>query len=114
LEGDYFKVEFPVHDVALFGQIFHSNSEDQNNFLLKKVYDKMEENGMVIITEFLLDEDRTGPLFPALFNLNMLKQTKNGRAYTFFEIESWLEDVGFKTIEKQHLVGPHAIITAHK
>lgn len=114
LAGDYFKVEFPVHDVALFGQIFHTNSEDQNKFLLKKVYEKMEENGMVIITEFLLDEDKTGPVFPALFSLNMLKGTPNGRAYTFSEIKSWLEDTGFKNVEKQHLVGPHTVITANK
>ena len=114
LEGDYFKVEFPIHDVALFGQIFHSNSKYQNTFLLKKVFDKLEENGIVIITEFLLDEDKTSPLFPALFTLNMLKQTKDGRAYTFSEIESWLKDVGFKNIEKQDLVGPHTAIIAYK
>jgi cyclopropane fatty-acyl-phospholipid synthase-like methyltransferase len=107
LEGDYFKIEFPMHDVALFGQIFHTNSVDQNNLLLKKVHEKIEENGMVIITEFLLNEDKTGPLFPALFNLNMLKQTKNGRTYTFSEIKSWLENTGFKNIEKKQLIGPH-------
>lgn len=114
LEGDYFKVEFPVHDVALFGQIFHTNSVDQNKFLLEKVHEKMEDNGTIIITEFLLDENRTGPLFPALFNLNMLKQTKNGRAYTFSEIKSWLENTGFKNTQKQQLVGPHTVITAYK
>jgi len=114
LAGDYFKVEFPVHDVALFGQIFHTNSDDQNKFLLEKVHEKMEEHGMVIITEFLLDEDKTGPLFSTLFNLNMLKGTKNGRTYTFSQIKSWLEDTGFKNIEKQHLVGPHTVITAYK
>lgn len=114
LDGDYFKVEFPVHDVALFAQIFHTNSVDQNNFLLNKVYEKMEDNGMVIITEFLLDEDRTGPLFSTLFNLNMLKQTKNGMAYTFSQIKSWLEDTGFANVEKQRLVGPHTVITAYK
>lgn len=114
LAGDYFKIEFPVHDVALFGQIFHTNSEDQNKFLLKKVHEKMEERGIIIITEFLLDEDKTGPLFPALFSLNMLKGTPNGRAYTFSEIKSWLEDTGFNNVEKQHLVGPHTVITANK
>lgn len=114
LGGDYFEVGFPVHDVALFGQIFHSNSVNQNKLLLKKVYEKIEENGIVVITEFLLNEDRTSPLFPALFSLNMLKQTKNGRAYTFSEIKSWLEDIGFKNVEKQHLVGPHTAIIAYK
>lgn len=114
LEGDYFEVEFPVHDVALFGQIFHSNSIDQNKFLLKKVYKKIEKDGIVIITEFLLNEDKTSPLFPALFSLNMLKQTKGGRAYTFSEIKSWLKDIDFKNIEKHHLVGPHTAIVAYK
>ena len=114
LAGDYFKIEFPVHDVALFGQIFHSNSAKQNNILLKKAYEKLEDNGIVIITEFLLDESKTSPLFPTLFNLNMLKQTKDGRAYTFSEIKSWLEDIGFKNIEKQHLAGPHTAVIACK
>ncbi len=108
------RFEFPIHDVALFGQIFHTNSVDQNKFLLTKVYEKMEENGTVIMTEFLFDEDKTGPLFPALFDLNMLKQTENGRVYTFTEIKSWLENTGFNHIKKQHLVGPHTLITAQK
>ena len=114
LAGDYFEIEFPIHDVALFGQIFHSNSAEQNNILLKKAYEKLEDNGIVIITEFLLDKNKTSPLFPALFNLNMLKQTKNGRTYTFSEIKSWLENIGFKNIEKRHLVGPHTAIIAYK
>lgn len=114
LEGDYFKVEFPVHDVALFAQIFHSNSVEENKFLLNKVHNKMEENGLIIISEFLLNENKTGPLFSVLFNLNMLKQTENGRAYRFSEIKSWLEDAGFKGVEKKPLIGPHTVITAYK
>lgn len=114
IEGDYFEVKFPRHDVALFGQIFHSNSPAQNKNLLKKVYEKLAGKGVVIITEFLLDEDKTGPLFPALFSLNMLKQNKTSRAYTFSEIKKWLDDIGFTNIEKKHLVGPHTAIIAYK
>ena len=112
--GDFFKLDFPKHDVALFGQIFHSNSIDQNKMLLKKVHDKLEDDGNVIITEFLMNEDKSGPIFPALFALNMLHQTESGNAYTFSQIESWLKEVGFKNIEKQHLVGPHTAIIAQK
>jgi len=114
LNGDYFKVEFPTHDVALFSQIFHSNSVDQNKFLLKKVYEKLDKNGLIIVTEFLLNEDHAGPLFSALFDLNMLKQTPNGKAYTFSEVKSWIEEAGFIDVEKKPLIGPHTIITAQK
>ena len=114
LGGDYFKTEFPEHDVAIFGQIFHSNSPGENKTLLKKVHDKIKPGGLVIITEFLMNEERTGPVFPALFSLNMLIQSKNGNAYTFSEIESWLKDAGFTDIRKRHLVGPHTAITASK
>lgn len=112
--GDFFKLDFPKHDVALFGQIFHSNSIEQNKILLKKVYDNLEDNGSVIITEFLMNEDKTGPIFPALFALNMLHQTEKGNAYTFYQIESWLKEIGFKNIEMQHLIGPHSAIFAEK
>jgi len=61
-----------------------------------------------------MNEDKTGPLFPALFSLNMLHQSKDGNAYTFSEIKRWLEDIGFKNVEKQHLVGPHTAIIAQK
>ena len=43
--GDFFKLDFPKHDVALFGQIFHSNSIEQNKILLKKVYDNLKDSG---------------------------------------------------------------------
>ncbi len=112
--GDYFKLEFPPHDMALLAQIFHSNSTEENILLLKKVYEKMEDGGMVMVTEFLLDEDGTGPLFSTIFNLNMLKQTEDGRTYTFSQIKSWLVKTDFKSIEKQNLAGPHTLITAVK
>jgi 3-hydroxy-5-methyl-1-naphthoate 3-O-methyltransferase len=114
LPGSYYDVEFPKHDVALFGQIFHSNSAEQNMTLLQKVFDNIEIGGTLIITEFLLNEDKTGPLFPALFSLNMLKETGEGRAYTFSEISTWLNEIGFKDVRKEHLIGPHTMIVANK
>jgi len=112
--GDYFELDFPKHDVALFGQIFHSNRIEENKTLLKKVFNSIEEGGSVIITEFLMDEDKSGPLFSALFALNMLKVTGKGNVYTFSQIKEWLIKIGFKNVEMKHLVGPHTAIIGHK
>ncbi len=112
--GDFFEVDFPKHDIALFGQIFHSNSVEENKKLLRKVYNNIENNGMVIITEFLMNEEKTGPLFSALFSLNMLKQNENGDTYTFSQIKEWLVEIGFKDIQMEHLTGPHTTIIGYK
>lgn len=67
----------------------------RNQLLLRKAYEKMDTPGMVIINEFMVDEEETGPLFSTLFNLNMLKQIPQGRTYKFFDIKSWLEEAEF-------------------
>lgn len=112
--GDFFKLDFPPNDVALLGQILHQYGESENKELLKKVHSSLEDNGEVIITEFVLDEDRAGPLHPALFALTMLIESGKGNAYTFSQIESWLKEAGFVDIKRVHLVGPHTAIIGQK
>ncbi|MFA6422302.1 MAG: methyltransferase [Candidatus Buchananbacteria bacterium] len=112
--GDFLKLDFPAHDVALFAHIFHAHSIEENKLLLKKVYDKLPNDGTVIITEFLMNEDKAGPLFSALFALNMKIDTEDGNAYTFNQIKGWLGEIGFKNIESKQLIGPQTAIIAEK
>jgi len=113
--GNFFKDEFPEnHDVVLLSQIIHSWSVEENKTLLKKVYNYLPENGVVIINEFLLNKNKTGPLFPALFALNMLNGSEKGNAYTEKEIKDWLEEIGFKHLETIKLTGPISSIIAKK
>jgi len=113
--GNFFKDDFPKdHDIILLSQIFHSWGTEENKNLLKKVYDYLPENGMVIINEFLLNEEKTGPLFSALFALNMLIASKKGNTYTEEEIKSWLKDAGFEYQETIPLTGTTTSIIARK
>lgn len=114
-KGDFFKDEFPKdHDSILLSQILHSFGKEENKTLLKKAYDYLPKGGVIIINEFLLNEDKTGPLFPALFALNMLVQSDNGNAYTESEIKDWLKDVGFEHLETIPLTGPVSSIVGRK
>jgi 3-hydroxy-5-methyl-1-naphthoate 3-O-methyltransferase len=115
LEGDFFKDELPKgYDVFLLSQIMHSWSVKENKILLKKIYDSLPENGVLIINEFLLNEEKTGPLHPALFSLNMLVQSDGGSAYTESEIKGMLEEVGFEYQETIKLGGPVTAIVSRK
>jgi hypothetical protein len=49
---------------------------------------------MIIISELLVDDDKSGPAAAALMSLNMLIETE-GRNYTASEYTAWLKDAGF-------------------
>jgi hypothetical protein len=53
-----------------------------------------------MIHDFILDNDLTGPLSPALFSLNMLVGTKAGRSYSEREIIDLLAQAGVKDIKR--------------
>ena len=56
--------------------------------------------------EFILEEDKAGPLFPALFSLNMLSGTPAGRSYSQSEIEGMLEAAGVGNLRILPFRGP--------
>lgn len=110
--GNFWTNEFPEGaDIILLGQVIHSFNEEKNRTLLQKIHDYLPKGGMLIITEFLLNEDKTGPAFAALFGLNMLIASQDGKAYTEKEIRQLLQNAGFLDIKSQvPFSGPHSVI----
>ena len=60
----------------------------------------------MLVHEFVLDADGTGPLFPALFSLNMLVGTPGGRSYTRGELEDMLTGAGVGGLRLLEFMGP--------
>lgn len=113
--GDYLKDELPKgFDVVLMSQILHSHSVEECKKMIKRAYDILPKNGLIVINEFLLNPEKTGPVFPALFSIVMFLETKEGSAYTKEQIIEWLTEGNFKYIKVLPLVGPHTVITAKK
>ncbi len=92
-------------DVVLLSSILHIYSPEENVRLLHKVYDSMLPGGKIIIRDFLLNKNKTGPLMGNLFAVNMLINTENGNAYTYREMKTWLKESGFVEIKKKYLQG---------
>ncbi len=99
--GDY--LHDPIgdgYDVALLSSVVHSHPPDENRRLLAKVAAALNPGGRVIVRDFLMDEDRRGPLQPALFALNMLVGTGRGDAYTEREVREWLHEAGCREVTR--------------
>ena len=98
--GDFFAdTKYPpAHDVILLSMIMHDWSEQENRVILRKCYEALSTGGMVVISELLVNDDKTGPAPAALMSLNMLIETVGGRNYTANEVRVWLEDIGYRDV----------------
>jgi ubiquinone/menaquinone biosynthesis C-methylase UbiE len=103
IEGDYLTKDFlGPYDLILLSAIVHINSYEQNKMLIKKCADALNENGMIIINDFIMNDDRTQPAYGALFALNMLVGTECGDTYTEKEMREWFESAGLTKIERKN------------
>ena len=116
-EGSYLDQELPgTYDVIWMSHILHGEGYDDCRQMIKKAHKALEPGGLVAIHDFILDDSKTKPVFPALFSLNMLVATDCGRAYTESEIREMLKDGGFKNARRLAYIGPSesGIVTAEK
>jgi precorrin-6B methylase 2 len=113
--GDLLVAEFGAgHNVATLGHILHSEGEERGRKLLAKVFASLAPGGTIAIAEFLVDEDRRGPLVGLFFAVNMLVNTDNGGTYSFAEISAWLVEAGFVNPHTVAAPGPSPLILATK
>ena len=102
-------------DVALLSHIVHFLSVVNDKVLLRRICDSLpDEDGVSLISEWLLNDETTGPVPPALTGLAMFVDMPEGRNYSHAEVSEMLTDIGFMNIEKRPLPGPAEVIIGHK
>ncbi|MEV8506961.1 methyltransferase [Actinoplanes sp. NPDC051475] len=107
--GDFFAdADLPGgHDAILLSMILHDWDEPRNAELLAKCHRALPSGGLLMISELLVDDDKTGPRDAALMSMNMLVGTW-GRNYTVAEYRDWLAAAGFTGIRTVRFSAPGA------
>jgi predicted O-methyltransferase YrrM len=95
-----------TYDVALLSNILHTEGHENCQMIINKTVAVLEPGGLVVVHDFILDNTMDGPLFPALFSLNMLLGTNAGQSYSEEQIMGMLESAGLKKIERHPFQGP--------
>lgn len=93
-------------DVVWLSHILHGEGPADAQKVIDLAVSALEPGGVVLIHDFILDDSRDGPEFPALFSLNMLVATCYGRAYSESEIKEILSRAGMTAIERLDFRGP--------
>ena len=108
LEGNYLENDIEgSYDVIWISQILHGEGPEDCQKIIHKAVSALEPGGMIIIHDFILNDTKDGPLFPALFSLNMLLGTERGRSYTEKQITDMLSQAGVKNIKHNSFRGPN-------
>jgi precorrin-6B methylase 2 len=103
-EGNVLTDELPGGaDVALISTVLDGYDGPECRMLIKKVFSALTSQGVLIVNEMMLNEERTGPLFPALFSLELMVERNTGDSRTVGEIRQWMKDAGFVTITSKPL-----------
>lgn len=100
--ADYLKDDYGLDfDVVLLSGVLHGETPEDCQQMLRKVFQSLKPGGLVVVQEILLNEEKTGPLLFAIFNLHMT----SGAAYTGQEISAWMQEAGFVSVKVQPLTG---------
>ena len=60
----------------------------------------LNPGGRLVLVDYYLNKDGTGPYEAALFSLTMLLFTATGKTYTFEETEKMLKQTGFHKFKR--------------
>jgi 2-polyprenyl-3-methyl-5-hydroxy-6-metoxy-1,4-benzoquinol methylase len=114
-EGDLATADFGSgHHVALLGHILHSQGMSECRALIRKTYEALTPGATIVIADWLTNSERTAPVFPLLFAVNMLVHTKDEDTFSFEEIRSWLEESGFNQVSLVNVPAVSPLILATK
>lgn len=104
--GDYHSCEYPQHqDVLLYCGALHQEPESEIEDLLAKMKAALKPGGQLVIVDLMLNDDRSTPVYSALFEINMMLMRPASRVYSSDVLESYLTKAGFLHLSCQDI--PH-------
>ena len=115
IAGDMLKNDYGKdYDLIIISNIIHSHSESAVKSIFQKCADAAAVGGRVIVKDFYLDESGINPPGAALFTLNMMIGTPEGRSYKWNEITSWLTDSGFTIAQQFKMAAYSGVIVGRR
>jgi len=109
LDGNYIEDDFNYKnqfDAAWLSHIIHGEGPQEAEMIIKKAVSGLKPKGKIFIHEFIMNNNMDGPLFPALFSINMFIGTDNGQSYSEAQIFSMLKNQGIVDIQRLDFKGP--------
>jgi SAM-dependent methyltransferase len=102
----------PGYDAFLLANLVHYWSPEENRALLRRVRSAAEPDSSLLLADFWTDPTHTRPIQAALMAGEFAIHLRNGDVYSVEEIQSWLDETGWRFIQHAPLAGPQSLIVA--
>jgi 2-polyprenyl-3-methyl-5-hydroxy-6-metoxy-1,4-benzoquinol methylase len=116
LEGNMRELDFGRggYDLVILGHILHSEGRERGRQLLARCAAALRKGGVLLVAEMIPNDQRTAPLIPLLFGLNMLLHTEQGDVFTLRDYRSWLRAAGLHSVRTIKIPAPSPLVLATK
>jgi hypothetical protein len=112
--GDMFADPLPRGcDTILLSNVLHDWDVPQCRQLISKCAEYLPNGGRLLIHDCFLNDDLSGPLYPALFSVALFILTE-GRNYSGAEYKSWLAEAGLVPGETHPTLVHSSVLVATK
>jgi ubiquinone/menaquinone biosynthesis C-methylase UbiE len=106
MNGNFFTTDFPTDcDLISFITPLQAYAPDEVIGVLKKACDALLPGGTCLVMDYMLDDDKSGPLDPAFLNLaGVIEGRYSGRVQSGAEYRSFFEQAGFTNPQSEWLM----------
>lgn len=114
IDGNLHEVSFGEarFDVAIFSHVAHHDAPESNVATFRKLRAALRPGGTLVVSDLILNDDRTGSPLALMFHAKMLLYTPSGGAWRRADYRSWLEQAGFKDVVIEPTQTPTTLIFA--
>jgi ubiquinone/menaquinone biosynthesis C-methylase UbiE len=114
VDGDFHTADFGAseYDVALYANIARQESPEDNTAVFRKVRRALRPGGTLVVSDYVLNDDRTGNAWSGLLHIFMLVRTKAGAAWRRADYQGWLRQAGFQNVTFEPTATPATLIYA--
>ena len=115
--GDYHKDPLPEgpFDAVFYAGAVHQEDLEHTRVILEKIRAVLEPGGSFFLLDLMLDDDRTQPVFSALFEINMMLSNSMSHVHTVSGIRALIEEAGFEGILSREIPGtPYHLLECRK
>ena len=105
IEADALEYNWPKdNDIILMSYLFNGVPGEEIPKLISNAYNNLNNNGILIVHDFMVKMDRSGPHLAALWQLQHLAFTPMAKSITSEWIFKLMSRSGFKNIKKSDLI----------
>ncbi|MCY0927730.1 class I SAM-dependent methyltransferase [Streptomyces sp. H27-H1] len=114
VDGDFHTTGFgdSAHDVVMYSNIAHQEGPDENTEIFAKARSALKPGGTLVISDYIVEDDRSGPPFALTFASEMLLKSRHGSTWRRADYHAWLTKAGFGEITFQATPSPTTLIFA--